>query len=268
MRRIGLALLGLTLTFASAARADEWSKTFSITGKPDLRVETSDANIQVDTWDQNTIEAKVITDHDKIGENGIRVIDRQNGDSVEIEVRFPHHNFHVEFGMRHVNIQIHMPREGKVALRTGDGAIRVSHLKGEMDLRSGDGSQELDSLDGVLRAHTGDGHIRTTGRFDSLDLGTGDGRIEADALSGSTTASSWDLNTGDGSITLRVAENFAADVSLHTGDGHITMEMPLTVEGQLDKKDVRGKLNGGGTHTVTIHTGDGSIRLEKLSSSI
>jgi DUF4097 and DUF4098 domain-containing protein YvlB len=268
MRRILLTLLGPALFMAPAARADEWSKTFTISGKPELRVETSDANIQVDTWDQNTIEAKVTTDHDKIGENGIRVTDRQNGDSVELEVRFPHHNFHVEFGMHHVNVLIHMPREGRVALHTGDGSIRLSHFKGDMDLRTGDGSQELDALDGNLRAQTGDGHIRAAGRFDTLDLSSGDGRLEADALPGSTAASAWDLKTGDGNVTLRVPGDFAADVSLHTGDGHITMDMPLTVEGQLDKTDVRGKLNGGSAHTLTIHTGDGSIRLEKLSSSI
>ena len=49
------------------------------------------ANIRVTTWDQHTIEAKVITTHYKIGENGIRVEERQNGDSVEIDVRYPHH---------------------------------------------------------------------------------------------------------------------------------------------------------------------------------
>ena len=39
--------------------------------------------------------------------------------------------------------------------------------------------------------------------------------------------------------------------------------MPLTVEGKLGGKDIRGKLNGGG-NLLTIHTGDGSIQLVKL----
>ena len=71
------------------ARADEWSKTYNLSGKPDLRVETSDANIRVTTWDQNTIEAKVITTRYKIGEDGIRIEEHQNGDSVEIDVHYP-----------------------------------------------------------------------------------------------------------------------------------------------------------------------------------
>ena len=37
-----------------------------------------------------------------------------------------------------------------------------------MDLSSGDGSQNLDSVDGKLHANTGDAHIQANGRFDSL----------------------------------------------------------------------------------------------------
>lgn len=72
MQRFALVIFGICLAFAPFAGADEWSKTYTLTGKPDLRVETSDANIRVDTWDQNTIEARVTTSRYKIGENGIK----------------------------------------------------------------------------------------------------------------------------------------------------------------------------------------------------
>ena len=48
MRRITFMILGLGLGLLPAARAEDWSKTYTLTGKPDLRVETSDANIRVD----------------------------------------------------------------------------------------------------------------------------------------------------------------------------------------------------------------------------
>jgi hypothetical protein len=70
---MGLILTGFFCAWAALpARAEEWSKTYSLTGKPDLRVETSDANIHVSTWDQNTIEARVTTTGYKIGDGGIR----------------------------------------------------------------------------------------------------------------------------------------------------------------------------------------------------
>jgi len=262
MRRLALAVLGLCLAVVPFARADEWSKSYSIAGKPELRVDTSDANLHVDTWDEKTITVRVTSKHYKIGEGGIRVIEHQNGDSVELELRYPHHNFVIQVGSYRVDVDIHMPREGRVSLHTGDGSIGLANFKGNMELESGDGHQEIESVDGSLRAHTGDGHIRASGRFDTLDLNTGDGHIETRAMAGSTMASSWSLRTGDGSVTLQLPDNFAADVDLHTSDGHINVDMPVTVEGRIGDKNIHGKMNGGG-NLLTVHTGDGSIRIEK-----
>ena len=262
MKRIGI-LLGLFLATVPLTMAEEWTKSFAITGKPELRVETSDAHIRVDTWDKNTIEARVTTDNWKIGEGGVRVYDHQIGDTVELEVRLPHHGFSIGITRGHrVEVVINMPREGRVRLHTGDGHIRLSNFKGDMQLDSGDGHQDVDGVDGSLRARTGDGHIHANGRFDLLDLSTGDGHIEVRLLPGSKLASSWYLRTGDGHVTVQVPSDIAADVSLHTNDGHINLELPVTVEGKVTDKSIRGKINGGG-NLLTIHTGDGSIRLEK-----
>lgn len=262
MKRVALAVFALSLAAALPASADEWSKTFSLTGKPDLRVETSDANIHVSTWDQNTIEARVTTKKFKIGNGGIQIDEHQNGDTVELEVRYPHHAITIEWGQHRVDIDIHMPREGKVNLRTGDGKIELAGFKGEMDLHSGDGSEILDAVDGKLRASTSDGHIQASGRFDELDLKTGDGHVEVRAAAGSTLANGWRLETGDGNVTLEVPGELAADVDLHTGDGHIDLDVPVTTSGQIRENEVRGKLNGGGS-LLMIRTGDGSIRLRK-----
>jgi len=260
--RLSLVLLALSIA-TLPARADEWSKTYSISGKPDLRIETSDANIRVTTWDQNTLEAKVITSRYKIGEGGIRVEERQTGDSVEIEVHYPHHGISFgEWGQHRVDIIVQMPREGRVNLRTGDGKIDVAGLKGDMDLHTGDGSINLEDVDGRLHANTGDGHIQANGRFDELGLKTGDGHVDVRAKGGSTLAAGWRLETGDGSVSLEVPNDLAADVDLHTSDGHIDLDMPVTTEGKIRQNEIHGKLNGGGS-LLTIRTGDGSIHLRK-----
>ena len=259
--RASLALVALTIAVLPV-RAEEWSKTYNISGRADLRVETSDANIRVTTWDQSTIETKVITTRYKIGEGGIRVEERQTGDSVEIEVRYPHHDWVVGWRSARVDIIIQMPREGRVNLHTGDGKIDVAELKGDMDLHTGDGSINLDGVDGKLHATTGDGHIQANGRFDELALKTGDGHVEVRAKSGSSLAAGWRLETGDGSVSLEVPGDLAADVDLHTGDGHIDLDVPVQAEGRIRRNEIHGKLNGGGS-LLTIRTGDGSIHLRK-----
>lgn len=259
--RASLAILALTMAVVPT-RADEWSKSYNISGRPDLRIATSDANIRVTTWDQNTIEAKVITNHYKIGEGGIRVEEHQTGDSVEIDVHYPHHDFVFGWRSSRVDVIIQMPREGKVNLRTGDGKIEVAGFKGEMDLHTGDGSINLDGVDGKLRATTGDGHIQANGRFDELGLKTGDGHVDVRARNGSSLATGWRLETGDGSVSLEVPGDLAADIDLHTSDGHIDLDLPVTAEGRIRQNEIHGKLNGGGS-LLTIRTGDGSIHLRK-----
>lgn len=262
LKRLSLAFLAVTVIAVLPAHADEWSKTYSISGRPDLRVETSDASIRVSTWDQNTIEAKVISSRLKIGEDGLRIEEHQTGDAVQIEVRYPHHNITFGWGSGKVEIVIQMPREGKVNLRTGDGHIEVADLKGEMDLHTGDGSENLHGVDGKLHATTGDGHISANGRFDELELKTGDGHVDVRATEGSALASSWRLETGDGSVSLELPPSLAADVDLHTSDGHIDLDMPIAAEGKIRTNEIHGKLNGGGS-LLTIRTGDGSIHLRK-----
>lgn len=261
MRHLTLALCAIALLI-SAAHADDWSKTYDVGRTPQLRVDTSDANIRLDTWDQNRIEARVTTSGWKIGEGGIKIVERQVGDSVEIEVRFPNRHVYMDWGQHRVEIEIRMPREGKVNLRTGDGRISVSRLKGEMDFYSGDGRIDVEDVDGSLHARTGDGSMRITGRFDSIDVSSGDGRVSVSARTGSRVERAWEVRTSDGSVDLEVPGDLAADLDLHTGDGHITVNVPVTMEGKLNRQDIHGKLNGGGNRLV-VHTGDGSITVDK-----
>ena len=264
MRRLLWMALGLCLAISvtRAAYAEEWTKTFDITGQPELRVDTSDAQIHVDAWDEKKIEVHITSTKWGFGQGGIQVHDHQSGDLVELEVRFPHGFSILNIGDRRTIIDIRMPRQGKAHLHTGDGEIRIRDLKGDMQLESGDGRLEIEGVEGTLRAHSGDGRVLARGRFDHLDISTSDGRIEAEALPGSAIGQCWSLSTGDGAVILNVPEKFTADLLIHTGDGHITLDVPITVEGRYDNHNIHGKLNGGGG-LLNIHTGDGSIRLGK-----
>jgi len=257
-----LLLLLTVLMLVQLAGAEEWNKTFTLTGKPDLHVETSDAKLIVDTWDQNKIEAHVTVFGYKIGPGGIDIYDHQSGNMVVLEVRFPHQHFHLSWGNSRVEIEVHMPREGRVDLKTVDGSINLTGLKGDMTVASVDGSQEISDVDGALHARATDGRIRADGRFDGLTLQTADGRIDATARNGSTMNSAWDIHTGDGSVNLRVPEKFSANIDFETHDGHLDVDMPITVSGRIKGNSMRGTLNGGGG-LLTIHTGDGSIHVER-----
>jgi len=263
MHRLVFRTLLAILALAAAAQADDWSKTYELTGKPELRVAAWDADVRIDTWDQNKIEVHVTTHGWHIGSGGLEIVEHQQGNAVEIELRRRHHA-HVSFSVetRGAEMEIHMPRSAKADVKNQDGGITVHGLAGELAFDSSDGKIELTEVDGSLRIHTSDGPVRASGRFDAIDLHSSDGHVELDARPGSQLKQPWEIWTSDGSVKLSVPGDMAADVELHTSDGRITTNIPIEVEGRFDKSDVRGKMNGGGNR-LTVHTSDGSITLDK-----
>jgi len=209
----------------------------------------------------STIEARVDTSGWNIGPGEVTVTSRQNGDRVEIEVRIP--SLHFDFGRRWVKIELQIPSQTKADIHTSDGNIRADGLRGNTRLVTHDGNIEAGEFDGYLDASSGDGSIHVRGRFDGLNLHSGDGHISADVQSGSRMAGIWTVHSGDGGVTLRLPDGFAADIDAHSGDGRITVDLPLTTSGGIQEHSVSGKLNGGGS-MLTIHTGDGSIHLARL----
>jgi DUF4097 and DUF4098 domain-containing protein YvlB len=267
-KSVGGFVLWLAI-LAIPARAEEWSKTFELDGKADLRVETNDAKVQVEAWERKEIQARVVSEGVRIGLWGssdshqVRVRDFQSGNRVELEVRIPRTNWVIGVNTRSTRIELKVPREASLDVHSGDGNLSVRGLEGDINLSTQDGDIDADSLRGDLQASTGDGHMRVQGRFGSLNLKTGDGSISAQISQGSEMASDWRVRSGDGNVELSLPEGFSADLDIHTGDGRITSDLPITLSGSLDHSSLRGKLNGGGP-TLSVHTGDGSVHLKRL----
>lgn len=240
---------------------DQWSKTFNVGAAPELRIETSDANVTLRTANVKTIEARVTSSGWRIGPGDVHVIDHQAGDRVEIEVKVP--AVHFNLGNRWIKLEVQIPNSTRVDVHTGDGNIRADGLRGPAKLVSHDGNIDGERFDGALDASSGDGNIRVAGRFSGLNLRSGDGNIDAAVDSGSRMATGWTVHTGDGGVTLRLPEGFAADLDAHTGDGHITVDLPLKAEGEVHEDAVSGKINGGG-QMLKVRTGDGSVHLARL----
>jgi hypothetical protein len=87
--------------------------------------------------------------------------------------------------------------------------------------------------------------------------------VEAEVKDGSRLDGDWRIQTGDGSVHVRVPKSLAADLEAHTGDGHIRFDLPVTTNGGKDEHTSQAKLNGGGPALV-VRTGDGSITVSSL----
>ena len=283
-----LARLAVLATFAllagslavGSARAEEWTKSYSVSGRARVHVDSNDGSVRVTTGDSAQVEFRVIYNGYVVDKN-LNITSRQDGNQVEVSARV-RNNMNWGWGGIHkaLRIEVHMPRNadlnidtgdgsvesdavnGSLDIHTGDGHIRVEGAKGDIRLRTGDGSIEGHDLDGKLEATTGDGHVNLDGRFDSLNIKTGDGSITARANPGSKLENAWNVHTGDGSVTMSVPGDLQANIDATTNDGRISLGIPVTVEGNMGTSQIHGKMNGGG-QPLTIHTGDGSIHLSK-----
>src|SRR5215467_1992786 len=271
------ALVMLGAASAPSAKAEEWTKSYTVSGRANVRIDTNDGSVRVTTSDTKQIELKVLYSGYTLDKN-LKIDSRQDGDRVELTAKETMHwnwGIHVNRGLR---VEVRMPRnadlnvdsgdgsvesesiQGNLDIHTGDGHIRVAGAKGQIKLRTGDGSIECRDLDGKIEADSGDGHITLDGRFDTLNIKTGDGSINAHAQPGSKVISAWSIRTGDGSVDLTLPGDLNANIDASTNDGRISLGIPVMVDGQFSNSQIHGKMNGGG-QPVTIHTGDGSIRL-------
>lgn len=280
MAALGLVAGILALGSTGYANADEVTKTFTVSGRPHVKVETDDGAVRVSTGDIKQVEIRVVYSGYRLDKD-LRVSTEQNGDSVDVIAKTSGGGFW-SWGVRHssLRVEVHMPKDadlnvrsgdgsveaesinGSVDITTGDGSITVQGAKGSIRFHSGDGHIEARGLDGNVDASSGDGHIRLEGRFDGLNIHTGDGSVSAKASTGSKVATSWSIHTGDGSVDLELPADLQADLDASTHDGHISSGLQMTVEGTFSSSNIHGKLNGGG-QSLTIRTGDGSIHLSK-----
>jgi DUF4097 and DUF4098 domain-containing protein YvlB len=69
------------------------------------------------------------------------------------------------------------------------------------------------------------------------------------------------VHSGSGTIRLKLASDAAFDLDAGTSSGSISVSQPVTVQGSTGRKEVRGKVHGGGV-PVEVETGSGNIEIQ------
>ena len=145
--------------------------------------------------------------------------------------------------------------KGNVHAKTGSGSIHATDIAGGFEGRTGSGSLSLvQTASGSVHASTGSGSLDLRGVRGSLEASTGSGSVRAD---GDPTGS-WNIRTGSGSVQSRFPSGSSFDLNAHTSSGAVSIGFPMTTQVSNGKKDVRGKVGGGGVF-VQIETGSGNI---------
>ena len=293
----GTLLTGCEVNLSTEGLSAREVKTFTVSGQPELVLDTFDGSIEVHSWDRNEIEVEVekrAMEQALLDE--IKIDAQQTGDKITVKVTGPSRadRHGVTIGVhvsptarmrvavpRSVNLNAHSSDgsiraeaiEGRIVLNTTDGSVTATRLGGDIQIRSGDGSIRLEKVTGKLDLETDDGSIGIEAAPSVLRARTGDGSIRASIDPDTVMAENWDLATSDGSVVVTLPGIFNAELDAETSDGTVTSDHPSLSDARDDRRDdedrrerrerrrvLRSRMGDGGK-TFRIRTGDGSIRI-------
>jgi hypothetical protein len=169
---LGFLLLSVG-TLAPRAEAEEWTKSYPVSGRAQVRVDTNDGAVQIYTGSSKQVDFRVLYDGYEINRS-LHVDSRQEGDSVQINARVSGHwGFSWGNNHRNIRIEVHMPKDADLQIDTGDGSVTTQSLNGKVKIHTGDGAVRAQEVSGDLDIDTGDGSITVEGAKGEIRLRTG-----------------------------------------------------------------------------------------------
>lgn len=294
-----LALAGCEVNLNTEGLSARETKTFKVSGPPEVILDTFDGAIELHSWDRPEVEVEIekrAMEQSLLDD--IKIETQQNGDTVTVKVTGPDRAEYrgITVGV-HISptarLRVAVPRrsniqansgdgsiraeaiDGKLVLTTADGSVTGTRLGGTIQVRSGDGAIRLDNVTGSLDLETTDGSIGLEGKPAVVKARTGDGSIRTTIEPDTVMSDNWDLTTSDGTVTLVLPGSFNAEIDAETSDGVVRVSHPLLDgesrdeprgEGRDERRERRRMLRsriGEGGKLLRIRTGDGSIRIER-----
>jgi DUF4097 and DUF4098 domain-containing protein YvlB len=142
------------------------------------------------------------------------------------------------------------------------GQLKVSDVQGDVNAKTVSGNVDVSGVKGSVDAESTSGRIILTGISEpkSVRAKVLSGRISYDGQIVSGGKYSFESLSGGIGLTLPASAGF--DLEAETFSGSISSEFAVTMQGKIDKKELRGVVNNGGA-ALRIKAFSGSIDIKK-----
>lgn len=187
---------------------------------------------KVEAWADSDAEARALASQIRIETNGGQVRATPPAESQE---RQPWA----------VSYEIFLPHHSDLSLKTYNGGISVSEVKGQISFEAHNGGVILDRLAGAVKGETLNGglHVRLAGnQWDGEGL---------------------DVQTRNGGIQISIPQSYSAHLEVSTKHGGLNTDFPVTVQGRVGK-ELSIDLGQGG-RTVRAVTTNGGVSIRRQS---
>lgn len=172
-----------------------------------------------------------------------------------------------------------VPRGAAVKVITGNGAVSVERVGGELQAATGNGRVRVADTDGAIRVSTGNGDVEVRGAKAPVRVTTGNGRITVSAAEGPVVARSGNgdidvrlsapaaredmsFSTGSGSVRVTLPAGFNGELDASTGNGEVRSDFDLRLTGRVNPRRLRATIGTGGP-LLRLSTGNGGLEVLK-----
>ena len=211
----------------------------------------------------------------KSSNGDVSICSTQNEDSCEGD----HHS---DNGWRRqvtVSMTVLIPRNLRLRVATGNGALSVEGAGSEVQASTGNGRVHIGETQGLVRVSTGNGDVDVRNAKASVHVSTGNGNVDVVTVEGPVEVSSGNgdidvrmsalrakedmaFHTGSGDVKLTLPANYNGELDASTGNGTIRSEFDLKIKGQLSPRHVRATIGAGGP-MLRMSTGNGEFEIRK-----
>jgi DUF4097 and DUF4098 domain-containing protein YvlB len=178
-----------------------------------------------------------------------------------------------------VSMTVLIPRNLRLRVATGNGALSVEGAGSEVQASTGNGRVHIGETQGLVRVSTGNGDVDVRNAKASVHVSTGNGNVDVVTVEGPVEVSSGNgdidvrmsalrakedmaFHTGSGDVKLTLPANYNGELDASTGNGTIRSEFDLKIKGQLSPRHVRATIGAGGP-MLRMSTGNGEFEIRK-----
>ena len=233
---------------------EDFHFSYPLNSGASVQVDNFNGSVEIAGWDKNTVEidgTKYASSDDRMRQ--IRIDVSQSPGAITIRTTRPADHWG-NSGARYV---IHVPRHAELTnIVSSNGAIHVDSIDGNAHLKTSNGGIRATAIRGSVDAVSSNGTLEIADIIGDALLRTSNGSIKADVKRGG-----FDAHTSNGSITARLMEPDSRPVRLESSNGHIevTMDAARGVHADTSNSSILVRMPNAAGATVRAHTSNASI---------
>jgi hypothetical protein len=147
---------------------------------------------------------------------------------------------------------------GDVVARTSGGSIDIVGVRGSLKATTSGGGVDIDGVAGELYASTSGGGVQISGAGARVEAHSSGGPVTVRFVPGNNRGGV--LSTSGGGVRTEIDPRVALTIDASSSGGNVVADVPVTVQGRIDKDSLHGDLNGGGA-LLRLRSSGGGVRI-------